>query len=56
MGALKKFEDFFKENKETPSDKEIVIAYQKKISDLLTADPETQKKAAYILSLMINKK
>lgn len=57
MGALKKYEDFFKENKEEESsDKEIVSAYQRKISELLTADPSIQEKAAHILSMMINKK
>ena len=57
MGALKKYSDFFKDSKkEEASDKEIINAYQKKISDLLSADPELQKKAAHILSSMINKK
>ena len=56
MGALKKYEDFFKDNKEEPTDKELVSAYQKKISELLTADPSMQEKAAHILSMMINEK
>ena len=57
MGALKKFEDIFKESTEdNSSDKKQIEAYQKKIGDLLEAEPELQKKAAQILSELINQK
>ena len=56
MGALKKFEGFYKEDVKETSDKKLVTAYQKKICDLLEENPEAQKKAAEILSTMINKK
>lgn len=56
MGALKRFEDFFKDTEKDSTDKKQITAYQNKISDLLESDPEMQKKAADILSSMINKK
>lgn len=58
MGALKKYQDFFKDKdtQNETSDKQQITAYQEKISDLLESDPKMQKKAAEILSSMINQK
>lgn len=62
MGAQKKFQNNYPlednkrtQGKETIEDKKLIQAYIKKIGDLLK-DPKSQKKAAEILSQMINSK
>lgn len=61
MGALKRFKDDYPSEKETtPShnnleDKRLIEAYLKRIDELLK-DPEKQKKAALIISNLINNK
>jgi hypothetical protein len=62
MGAKKKFKDDYPSDKEEPKanpeqnleDKRLIEAYQKKISELLQDDPNMQKKAALIISQLIN--
>ncbi|MAX67941.1 MAG: hypothetical protein QF441_16930 [Bacteriovoracaceae bacterium] len=59
MGAKKKYKNFYPQEKgKNPSsqqDKQMIDVYQKKISELLK-DPAKQKKAAEILSQLINQK
>lgn len=61
MGAVKKFKDNYpKENKaaekqDSIKDKQMIEAYLKRIEELMK-DPEKQKKAAQIISQLINSK
>jgi CRISPR/Cas system-associated exonuclease Cas4 (RecB family) len=61
MGAVKRFKDDYpteSENKPVQNnleDKRMIEAYLKKIDELLN-DPEKQKKAAQIISNLINNK
>ncbi len=58
MGAAKKFKDDYPQEKKKQNpleDKRMVEAYLKKISELLE-EPEKQKKAAQIISNLINNK
>ena len=62
MGTAKKFKDDYpserEEHKHNPTqnleDKRLIEAYLKKISQLLEDDPTMQKKAAQIISQLIN--
>ncbi len=60
MGALKKYKKNFPLEDQTKkssqnADKKAIDAYIKKIEDLMN-DPEKQKKAALIISQLINSK
>lgn len=63
MGSAKKFQNNYPAEKETSQhsnelqnleDKRLIEAYQKKIAKLLEDDPSAQKKAALIISQLIN--
>ena len=62
MSTAKKFKDDYPSEKEEPKhnptqnleDKRLIEAYLKKISQLLEDDPTMQKKAAQIISQLIN--
>jgi len=62
MGTAKKFKDDYPLEKEEQKsnltqnleDKRLIEAYQKKIAKLLQDDPSMQKKAAQIISQLIN--
>lgn len=59
MGAAKKFKHHYpKESKDAQNqrNKAEIQAYKEKIEDLLRNDPKLQKKAADIISTLINSK
>lgn len=60
MGAAKKFEDLYAKDeksshKDQMNDKKMIEAYISRINELLES-PDKQKKAAQIISNIINKK
>ncbi len=56
MGAAKKFEEFFLKKEESLNEKQEIQTYIKKITTLIEQTPESQKKAADIISRMIHSK
>ncbi|MBC74669.1 MAG: hypothetical protein CME64_01515 [Halobacteriovoraceae bacterium] len=59
MSAAKKFRDNYpkeksKDDTQNQRDKAAILAYKDKIEDLLCKDPKMQKKAADIISKLIN--
>lgn len=54
MGAKQKFKDHYPSEDQNKRDKEEIKAYLEKISTMLQ-DPKNQKKAAQIISQLINK-
>lgn len=54
MGAKQKFKDHYPNEDQNKRDKEEIKAYLEKISTMLQ-DPKNQKKAAQIISQLINK-